>query len=597
VTGGSCRPSRPRRRRWWRLDLWGAEQINRHLRRNADIVAQFWTRETAATFCTGAPLPGAPVPPADRRMQADRVLVGPLRTSDAVPKLQEAESKRSRAPHESALLYEELAKRLEAAGYRGHAAVMRDRQTGALRDAGQPMKAAAVAGLPAIDALIRGDRDEARRLNGVLSHVDDVSDSGATAARQYGAVVSAAVAFAGDPLGRPEELVRSLTQSGAEALPYHASVVLFLAESLAALDPPRVQEIDDVLRSTVERLGADQWEEIGVRLRLVVAEYDQDERSELLSAALRYDVPGRLVAVIRAREARRCAQESRPDDAVEHWRNAVHFGIHNGLADEAADWLYATRSVRSRFSPPTPGIDDEHHLAQALRGTASDRQLDRVRNPSERARAAALAQRQREAVLSARQWLTDAFTTGSWASEMEAARFLGELYGDNTEPELAVEFLARSGSAKKLAQLAEQVGDRLIPVKIDRRDPWWVTDARIAFRVAQADLLPDHDAAALLDELTSLAAQGRAGELGGPIDGGQLTHRAADGACALAHRGTAEQAAAVLDLLADDVPREPNHFQYSDDAHAAACVEIAITQPPLAVPALTRLFDLAGNGV
>jgi hypothetical protein len=55
VTGGSCRPSRPRRRRWWRLDLWGAEQINRHLRRNADIVAQFWTRETAATFCTGAP--------------------------------------------------------------------------------------------------------------------------------------------------------------------------------------------------------------------------------------------------------------------------------------------------------------------------------------------------------------------------------------------------------------------------------------------------------------------------------------------------------------------------------------------------------------
>src|SRR5204863_1602684 len=50
-------------------------------------------------------------------------------------------------------------------------------------------------------------------------------------------------------------------------------------------------------------------------------------------------------------------------------------------------------------------------------------------------------------------------------------------------------------------------------------------------------------------------------------------------------------------LLASDVPREPNQFQHSDDAHAAACVQIAITHPDLAVPALTRLFDLASYGV
>ena len=41
------------------LDLWGAEQLNDYLRYHADIVARFWTRETAVMFCTGAPEPGS----------------------------------------------------------------------------------------------------------------------------------------------------------------------------------------------------------------------------------------------------------------------------------------------------------------------------------------------------------------------------------------------------------------------------------------------------------------------------------------------------------------------------------------------------------
>src|SRR5207237_1313972 len=120
---------------------WGAEQINGYLRHNADVVVRFWTRETAATFCTGAPLPGVPAPPPDRQLQAERILVGPLKTRDVLLRLREAEEKRSSAPHEAALLYRELAERLEAAGHRGHAAVMRERQTRALRDAGQPVEA------------------------------------------------------------------------------------------------------------------------------------------------------------------------------------------------------------------------------------------------------------------------------------------------------------------------------------------------------------------------------------------------------------------------------------------------------------------------
>lgn len=39
------------------IEFWGAEEINDHLRSQAQIVGRFWTRETANDFCTGAPWP------------------------------------------------------------------------------------------------------------------------------------------------------------------------------------------------------------------------------------------------------------------------------------------------------------------------------------------------------------------------------------------------------------------------------------------------------------------------------------------------------------------------------------------------------------
>ncbi|MER7007495.1 restriction endonuclease [Dactylosporangium sp. NPDC000555] len=581
------------------LDLWGAEQINDYLRRNADIVARFWTRETAATFCTAAPLPGVPAPPPDRQLQAARILVGPLKTSDVLATLRQAEEKRVGTPHESAVLYRELAEQLEAAGHRGHAAVMRDRQTGALREAGQSAEAAAVIARLAVNALNRGERDEARRLKHMLTEVvnetNASADSEPAEPRRHAALVAAAVDYVGDPLGRPDDLLRALSDPDATTVPYHPELVLVLAEGVAAGLPHQLGELDPLLRSTIGQLGAAGSEEIGIRLRLVLAEYDHEERRVLGSVARKHELPGRLAALVSAREARRCAQESRLDEAVEHWRDAVLYGIHDGLADDAADWLYAIRSARHLLGPLVAGIDDEHHLAQALRHTASDRLLNRAQRPSERARAAVLDDRPRVAVLHARQWLTDAFITGSWAVELEAARFLGDLYRDNEEPEAAAELFARSGSAKKIEELAEQVGDRLIPVTLDREEPWWTTSARIVLTIAQADLLPDKAAAALLEELTDLAARGRDGELIDRFGGGGVTDRATAGACAFAHRSTAEQAMTVLDLLAADVPRQPNQFRDSDDAHAATCIDIATTHPQLAVPALTRLFDLASH--
>jgi hypothetical protein len=114
---------------YFELDLGGAEVINEHLRELRRHRHALYTRETAATFCSGASYPGFPAPPLDRQEQAERIQVGPLNTSDVAPILREAEARRNE-PATAARLYGEVAERLRSAGFRGHALVLRQRPAG-----------------------------------------------------------------------------------------------------------------------------------------------------------------------------------------------------------------------------------------------------------------------------------------------------------------------------------------------------------------------------------------------------------------------------------------------------------------------------------
>jgi hypothetical protein len=113
----------------------------------------------------------------DRRLLAEQVLVGPLRTDDVRLTLRQAEALQESAPAESGSLYGEIADQLAAAGYRGHAASVRERQTTALTAAGQASRAVAmIAGL-LVEAVDRGDHDEARRLRYRLGETVEVADT------------------------------------------------------------------------------------------------------------------------------------------------------------------------------------------------------------------------------------------------------------------------------------------------------------------------------------------------------------------------------------------------------------------------------------
>ena len=107
------------------IELWGAEQINDVLRDRADIVGRFWTRETAETFCTGAPLPGVAAAPPNWIRVADQILLSPLGVDGLSDQLADADSLRAVQPGVAAATYGRLADTLAADGYSGHAYVMR----------------------------------------------------------------------------------------------------------------------------------------------------------------------------------------------------------------------------------------------------------------------------------------------------------------------------------------------------------------------------------------------------------------------------------------------------------------------------------------
>ncbi|MFD4534701.1 restriction endonuclease [Kitasatospora sp. NPDC058397] len=585
------------------LDLWGAEQINEHLRYQGDVVARFWTRETAAAFSTGAPLPGVPAPHPDRQEQADRILLGPLNTDDVKPLLREAQTNQTVEPAEAARLYGRLASRFTEAGFRGHATVLSRRQLDALRAAGRWEEAAGLAARLAAAALHHADRYEARRLGHLLQELTgaaaEADPAQASSVRRHMRLVDAAIQQDGHPFGEFSRLRAVLNEEHPEE-DYRPLLVLNLAEAVLAVEPDQVESLDELLGRVVDQIregaATEAGDGIAIRLRLVRAEYDADERRALLRSARLRRVSGRYRALINAREARRLALGARAEEALECWREAVSDAILAGMAEEAADWLYAIRALNVQYGPLTTEIDEEHRLAQALRGTGTARLLDRVRDPREQAMSALVANQPVGAVHAGRRWLIESVVTGSWADECEALSFLGDRYAENSEPALAAAYYQRAGDTAKVKELAVTVGDRLLAVQTLGQGPWWELRARAVLVSAQVDLVDDDSAAVLLEELTEIASCGRRGELTeSPTFA--LTTQATKTACALAGRGTPRQAHALLNLLSPDVPREPNHYRYTDAEHATACLEIALAHPGVAMRALSRLIDLADLGV
>ncbi|MEV5124734.1 hypothetical protein AB0K49_18385 [Streptomyces decoyicus] len=531
-------------------------------------------------------------PRVDRQQQAELILVGPLNTEVLAPVLRRADTLLPIDPGQAARLYGDIASDLHATGFHGHAAVMQGKQMAALQAAGHIVGAMETAASLAVASLRAGDYDRAlflaRDVANLALKSAEAGEPRADGARRIAELLQAAADSLLHPLGELDGLREVLSAGSAGQDPaYRPVLVLLLAEQVLAVDPNSVCELDALVSEAISTLdnGGDDGDHTLLRLRLVRAHYDPAERHALHQQARRHRIANRPAAMVFAREARRLAEEGKADAAVEAYRDAVDAGIRADLPQDAADWLYSIRSINAWYGPWPGDIDDEHRLAQALRATGTGRLLVRARHPREQALSAVVRQRPREAITAAQRWLVDTVATGDWTGELEALRFLADLYRDNTEAGLAAVYYQRAGEAKAAKKLAATSGDTLLPLGPLQGVPWRVSRARAAQLEAQADILDDDAAVALLGELVDMARRLLSGDL---ADSPQrhLLHQVLRSACTLAPRGTAEQASQVLADIVD--------LKKTD--RGATWLAIADRHPRLALQAVTKLFDDAERG-
>jgi hypothetical protein len=591
------------------LDLWGPAEINAVLRERGDIVARFWTRETAATFSTGAPLPGVAAPAPQWTRIADQVLFGPLEVDGLDGAVVAADQLRQSDALAAAAAYGQIGDQLAAEGFSGHAQLMWQRQLDSLDAGGDHTGSAELTAQLAALALHEGDMHHAWMLQHKLRKLTETTD--AADVTRHHELVDAAIHTALHPFGENERLLRHLRSAAENDAPEYLPVLVTVLAELDAADaisrPAGSEEveqgraadivalIDAALQHVDAVTPAALRDDVRLRLRLAAAHRDADQRSQLLSDSRLQRLRRPHAAAALGAEARRNGLEGSVDVALEHWRQAVANALHEGLADDASHWLYAIRALNMRYGPITDQLEEEHRLAQAL-PTSAGGILRRARNPEHDARRHALNGKGPEAIRATRRWLADSIAIGSWVSEDAAVELLGDLYA-GSEPERAALCYQWAGSNKKLVELARAVGDRRLPIKDDIARPWWCRTATLALIAAQEDLLEDATAQHELRAAVDLVIQGRAGELmEGPL-GSPLTVQSTKTACVLAARSNSEDAQALLDLLAGDVARPPNTYRQHDDEHVGACLAIASHHPTIAYAALTRLLDLAEAGV
>lgn len=614
-----------------RIDLWGADQINDALRLRADIVSRFWSRETADTFCTGAPLPGVAAAPPNWLRVADQILLGPLGVDGLEEQLAAADLTQASDPRGAACSYRSLAQRLEGDGFHGHAHVLRRKQLDALVEGGDTTTAVQLAAALAAAALHAGDVHEAEALSRRLDEIveqqrqrgnpggaldDGAGEPGAEgqaaegqAAREvarHARLVRSSLSCVRHPLGDCDELVIALREPDAYLGPtdYEPVLVLLLGELTAADEaatptkpastgaaPNAVALLDDLITSAMATATD---KDVELRLRLLKASYDSNERAVLLAQGRQLKLPREHAALVLASEARRNALAGSAEDAIEHWRQAVASAVHQGLTHDAASWLYAMRAVNLRYGPWTSQMEQEHLLAQSLPKTG-DRLLPRAQDAETASRRACMNGNAHEAIRHTRRWLADCIVTGDWVNEYTASEILGDLYAENAEPQHAAACYQWGGDTEKLSDLVKAVGDRLLAASTLGSGAYWQQTTGLALLAAQHDLIDDTTAGELLPDLLDIVERGRAGEL---VDGptGELTLQATKALCALAGRGTPSDAQELLDLFAADVARAEDRYYRHDEQHVKACESIATHHPEMAWPALRRIVDLAEFG-
>lgn len=431
-------------------------------------------------------------PNASDYIDVDAIVRGPLESLNLRSAASEAKRLFIAGDPLAPAAYADLANRLREANFAPHAELMLSGQVEALNASGQTDEAIRLSVDLAWDHL---DRVRPWEAHFVLPTDLDRKGSTAVVNEESRRVLSAADAAVWVAKGGDLDIyVPKFDALLADDYNKVRAAVFLCEEAIAESRLDIVRERAVVLESLVNRSSSimdEQLRVLVVRLQMCLADVS-GEWEDLVRQVHRAQ-PRRVLAWLYARYARYLALSGDGAGSQHFYLEAIERASAEKLFDEAADWLYALRTVRFWFD--VSAGDPQHPIAQALRPHAKPSALPGSPHTSELAlKVAHDYDRPHEAVQMAQRWRWQAYVRAQLTDELHAEKILGVLLEQQGDALGAASCYIRSGDAKRAKSAANSFPEE--PAHVSSSIHVAVPTSRAAAYAVVAtvsDLLTDED--------------------------------------------------------------------------------------------------------
>ncbi|RSM46278.1 hypothetical protein DMB66_49895 [Actinoplanes sp. ATCC 53533] len=498
---------------------------------------------------------------------ADAVLRGPVAHLGETERLQQAEDRLPEAPLEAVVLFDQVARTLEASPFAQHASMVRTKQAGALAAGQEFVEAARIRIDLCWDSYRAGDPFAVNQHLHALSGQERHLPEPVTRAME---AVSVAAAFGYDRAVTLEDLADVFdAMESTDQGRFHTGLAL-AEQAVARRRTELLTQRDAGLAELAASTPADdRGLTLRARMLMCLAEASGDWSQLLASGRAVYPPSAR--AWISARYARYLGLSGRSDEALDRWSEAVELAIGQRANDSAALWLYGQRATRAQYRKRDGGLDELHRLALALHSAGGGSVLPEPFRLAERAVARMLDEDWPEALRCLHQQLTHAVVAASWQDELTAHERLGDLFAATAKWTDAVTHYVHAGCDRKLEKLAGALPDQPLDFRPPpEQAPVWERIASFTFAAAGDEVLSAEAAArwskVALREL-------RTAERSPFVAGTWLPAFAAF--AHTADESSHADAAEFLELTANYFKRAPGTHEQTDRDHLVALVKIA----------------------
>lgn len=418
---------------------------------------------------------------------SDAILRGPVAFTGQAERLQQANDRFDEEPLEAAVLFDEVAKKLESTPFAHHAAIIRSRQCVALEN-GESFEEAAKIRIDlgwrnyftgdvfAVGQQIRKTENYRKNLPESIQRAID--GLGYSAAYGYERLVT---------LEDLAEVFDEMVDADQGAL--HVAMVL-AEESIAWRRLDLIKSRTSVLSSMAKKTTSDE-SGLTVKARILMCLAEANDDWDELAKTARFIFTPAITCWIAARHARYLSLSGHPEQAIERWHDAVDGAVSARLNDSAADWLYGLRATRIQYWKLGDDINDLHRLAQALRASGNGSVLPEPYPLAARALSQILDKKWPDALQSLHQHLRYAVVTASWSDERTVHERFGDLLEATEKWQEAPIHYIRSDASKKLKKLAKSWPDQpLLLQPPSAQSPHWERIAAYKFAASASKALP-----------------------------------------------------------------------------------------------------------